>query len=362
MIKLAIIGLGAVTRNIHMPAYREIDGIAVVGGCDVDRSSCDLARRDWKLPLVCESAAELLEKTRPDVVSICSPPAFHREHALQALRSGCHVFLEKPIAEDLDQTDEIIEASEKANRFVVINTQFPYMRIHAAAKQAIGSPEFGRLLYLQAWETMCPIGDKEAGWRGQLKRRICFEFGIHVCELIRSFFDDTPTRVFAHMPTPGTAKHHDVINIVSMEFADGRAASMVLNRLSKGPERYLDMRLDGELASIHTSLGGRAQFTAGIHTRERKPFVEWRFAQGGQAVLQTGNRSRVIARDPMNPFAAATAVHFRNFLNSIQSGTTPRQTARDHRNTLAMVLAAYDSAELGRAVQMSQYQQARALQ
>ena len=178
---------------------------------------------------------------------------------------------------------------------------------------------------------------------------------------MRSFFDATPIRIFAHMPTPGREKDHDVINIVSVEFADGRAASMVLNRLSKAPERYLDMRLDGELASIHTSVGGRAQITAGLHTRERKPFVDWSFAQGGEAILQNGNRSRVIGRDPMNPFAAATAVHFRNFLDALQSGTTPQQTARDNRNTLAMVLVAYESAQLGRGVEMSQYQKTSAL-
>ncbi|MGH9688097.1 MAG: Gfo/Idh/MocA family protein [Candidatus Acidiferrales bacterium] len=362
MVRVAIIGLGAVTRNIHLPAYAQINGLTVVGGCDVDGAAREFARQNWNLPFVCESPIELIEKTRPEFVSICSPPALHREHAILALRAGCQVFCEKPVAEDLDQADEIIEVSERTNRTVVVNSQFPYMRIHSAAKQKLGSPEFGRLLYLHAWQTFCPTDTTERGWRGQLKRRLCFEFGIHVFELIRSFFDDNPTRIFAHMPTPERETHHDVINVVSTEFADGRAASMVLNRLSKAPERYLDMRLDGEVASIHTSLGGRAQITAGIHTREKRPFVEWRFAKGGQAILQTGHRSRVIARDPVNPFAAATAVHFRSFIDAMRSGATPRQTARDNRNTLAMVLAAYDSAQLGRAVEMSQYQKARILE
>jgi predicted dehydrogenase len=134
---------------------------------------------------------------------------------------------------------------------------------------------------------------------------------------------------------------------------------MMLNRLSKGPERYLDMRLDGEFASIHTSIGGLIEVKAGVHTRNRQPFLEWRFAKGGHAVLQAGNRSRVIARDPMNPFAAATAVHLGNFVDAIQSGGIPRGDARDNRKTLAMVTAAYDSARLGRAVEISEYQNMR---
>src|SRR6266851_3526927 len=121
-------------------------------------------------------------------------------------------------------------------------------------------------------------------------------------------------------------------------------------------------RLDGEFASIHTSIGGLIEVKAGVHTRNRQPFLEWRFAKGGHAVLQVGNRSRVIARDPMNPFAAATAVHLGNFVDAIQSGGIPRGDARDNRKTLAMVTAAYDSARLGRAVDMSEYQNMRVVQ
>ena len=360
MIRVAVIGLGAVTRNIHLPAYAQMrDRVTIVGGCDVDLAAQDSARSKWKLPHVCGDPRELIDKTKPDVVSICTPPDLHLEHAKLALKAGCHVFCEKPLANDLEQADEIIETSKKSGRLVVVNNQFPYMKIHTAAKRMAGSPDFGRLLYLHAWQTFLPTEATEMGWRGRLRRRVCFEFGIHVFELMRFMFDGTPVKLLAHMPVPQAKGESDAINVVCVEFADGRAASMMLNRLSKGPERYLDMRLDGEFASIHTSIGGRIGVKVGIHTRNRQPFLEWAFAKGGRAVLQVGNRSRVIARDPINPFAAATAVHFGNFVNAIQSGGIPPGEARDNRNTLAMVAAAYDSARLGRAVEMSEYQSTR---
>lgn len=360
MTRVAVIGLGAVTRNIHLPAYAQMrDRVTIVGGCDVDPAARDLARGKWKLPYVCNDAWELIDKTKPDIVSICTPPALHLEHATLALKAGCYVFCEKPLADNLEQADEIIEASKKNGKLVVVNNQFPYMKIHTAAKRLVGSPEFGRLLYLHAWQTFLPTEATEAGWRGKLRRRVCFEFGIHVFELMRFLFADTPVRLLAHMPVPQEKAESDTINVVCVEFADGRAASMMLNRLSKGPERYLDMRLDGEFASIYTSIGGRVEIKAGAHTRNRQPFLEWRFAKGGQALLQVGNRSKVIARDPMNPFAAATAVHLGNFIDAIRAGAIPPGDARDNRNTLAMVTAAYDSARLGRAVEMSEYQSTR---
>lgn len=140
-----------------------------------------------------------------------------------------------------------------------------------------------------------------------------------------------------------------------MDFADGRAASVVLDRLSKGRERYLDMRLDGERAAIHTSIGGQLRAGFGMHTRERRPFIDVRFVGGGRAVLEDGNRSQVLANDGQNPFASATAVHLGAFLDALASGTVPPATARDNRNSLALVFAAYRSAEDGRSVDVASF-------
>lgn len=358
LIRVAIVGLGAVTRKIHLPAYSQLkDRMSVVAGCDTDSAARTLAREKWHLPVVFDDPREMIEQTAPDVVAICTPPSLHHEQTLMALDHGCHVFCEKPLAESLSQVDEIIQASESAHRLVVANNQFPYMNIHTAAKKLIGTPEFGQLLFLSAWQMFRRTENTEAEWRGKLERRVCFEFGVHVFELIRFFFDDTPVKVMAHMPNPLGIMKSDVINIISMEFADGRAASIVLDRLNKGPERYLDMRLDGEFASIHTSIGGRIGFKAGIHTKEKRPFVDLDFVPGGKAVLQSGNREKLIARDGINPFASSTGVHFGNFIDSIHNGGNPPCTASDNRNTLALMFAAYDSAQSGQAVEMSRYRQ-----
>ena len=171
MVRVAIIGLGAVTRDIHLPAYAHLAGRArVVAGCDIDPEARARAGREGRVPEVYADPAEMIERTGPDVVAICTPPACHREQVLLALARGRHVFCEKPLAEDLAQADEIVRAAEEARRLVVVNNQFPYMRIHRAAREMIGEPEFGRLLYLHAWQTVRPAVGGEPGWRGRLKR------------------------------------------------------------------------------------------------------------------------------------------------------------------------------------------------
>jgi D-apiose dehydrogenase len=356
MTSVAIIGLGAVVRNIHMPAYARLgEKVRVVAGCDPNPVAREFARERWRLPMF-EDPREMIKSARPDVVAVCTPPWLHREQVLLALEHGCHVFCEKPLAVDLSEADDMVRASKQAGRVVVVNNQFPYMNIHLAAKKMIGSPQFGNLLYLHAWHTMRTDDVTEAGWRGGLSRRLCFEFGVHVLELVRFFFEDNPTRILAHMPNPLGRAKCDVINIITLEFADGRGASIVLDRVSRGPERYLDMRLDGESAIVHTSIGGRVRFEAGIHTRERRPFLGFSFVKGGKAVLQNGNRSKMIAKDGINPFGDSTARHFAGFLQAIQDGSEPPGNVRDNRNTLALVMGAYESAASGKWIEMSQYQ------
>lgn len=349
MRRVAFIGLGAAVRNIHLPAYTMLGSrVRIVGGADPDAAARAAAER-LGIPAFAD-ATEMLERTKPDIVAVCSPPGLHRPHVELALAAGCHVFCEKPLAESMEDADAIVRAAAASGMQVAVNNEFPAMRAHRAAKRAIGTPEFGKLLYLHGWHTNRPTTTTEAGWRSGMKYRLGLEFGIHVFDLVRYFFDATPTRVTAHMPRPDPSVPWDAIQFVAMDFADGRAASFVLDRLSKGPERYLDFRLDGERAAVHTRFGGQMRAAVGMHTRERRPFLDLRLVGGAQAVIEDGVRSRVLDKDGRNPFASATATHFGDFLDALDRGTVPPAAVADNRRSLALVFAAVRSAEEGRAV------------
>src|SRR5262249_28959877 len=138
---IAIAGLGAAARQIHLPAYARIPRLKVVGGCDA------MARpRDFPFPLFA-SVAEMLERTTPDLLAVVTPPASHHALVSQGLKAGCHVLCEKPFTESLEEARELVELSHAAGRWVVVNNQYRFMNVHRAAKDAIGTPEFGELLF-----------------------------------------------------------------------------------------------------------------------------------------------------------------------------------------------------------------------
>ena len=91
--KIAIIGAGFITRIGHLPGYTAAGaGPDIVAICDVrsDRAAA-LAQQFDLSPRIYTDWREMLERERPDVVSVCLPNALHEEPVLSALAAGAHV-------------------------------------------------------------------------------------------------------------------------------------------------------------------------------------------------------------------------------------------------------------------------------
>lgn len=347
--KIAILGLGAAARHIHIPAYERIAGLEIVGGYDITPPGYDPG-----FP-VFDSLDELFRRTAPDIVTIATPTDSHYKLALHALENRSHVFCEKPFTSTLENALDLIEAADRYDRKIAVNNEFRFMNCHQAAKDRIEEPDFGELLFVDLHQTFVTNEDTEAGWRGQDPQRTCKEFGIHVLDLCRFFFAAEPLTVDARMPRPGRKNGPDYLNLIDLEFSGDRYAHITLDRLCKGEHRYLDIRLDGTRACVKTSLGGKLAVAAGINAGTRRPFVKFDFSLGGCAEVWTGESRRKIASDPLDLFARATSKLMDAFVTSIRVDSVPPCSARDNLNTLALMLAAYESAGCGRPVDVAAF-------
>jgi len=343
---IAIVGLGEAARHIHLPAYARIPRLDVVGGHDPGISGAN-----FSFPLF-SSVDELLSKTSPDILVVATPTTTHFELTKAGLQAGCHVFCEKPFMSTMEEANEIVALSENAKRWVVVNNQYRFMNIHAAAKEKIGQPGFGELLFITAHQTFFVSQETEGGWRGQDTQRTCKEFGIHVLDLCRYFYGEDPLSISARMPKGKNPNGPDYLNLIQLEFSGDRVAHITLDRLSRGPHRYLDMRLDGSEGIIETSLGGSVEVQMGVRGGSRKPYVNMDLSMGGRARLYHGDKFKKLTSDPLDLFANASYKLMSSFLEALEKGTTPPCHADDNRRTLALMLAAYESNARNTAVRM----------
>ena len=106
-IRVLVVGLGNMGLS-HARAYQAIDGFEIVGLCsrDID-SHADIAEEFPGAPRF-RDYAEALSATKPDAVSINTWPGTHAAFARMALNAGCHVFIEKPLAETVAEAEDIL--------------------------------------------------------------------------------------------------------------------------------------------------------------------------------------------------------------------------------------------------------------
>ena len=173
------------------------------------------------------------------------------------------------------------------------------------------------------------------------------EFGTHAVDLLVELHGALPDRVFARMPRFPESAEKDLVDVVTLEFPGGRIASLILDRVCRGAHRYLELRLNGEHASIRASIGGRAAVSVNLNRRSWRPRVRLELAPGGQAWLESGERRRLLARNPLNAFALATARLLDSVVSAVDRGEEPPASGRHARSILAIVEAAYESARSG---------------
>ncbi|EMI24763.1 oxidoreductase domain-containing protein [Rhodopirellula europaea SH398] len=105
-----------------------------------------------------------------DVVSVCSPNGLHAEHSIAALKAGCHVLCEKPMALTVQECGAMIQAAERANRRLFVVKQNRFNPPVAAVKQAIDDGKLGRVysVALNCYWNRNPDYYINDPWKGKL--------------------------------------------------------------------------------------------------------------------------------------------------------------------------------------------------
>ncbi len=120
-LRVLVVGIGGMGAS-HLRAYAGIPGYAVGGiavAKNTGRAKALCAELGLSVPLFTDYRASL-GAVRPDVVSINTYPDTHAEYAILAMRAGCHVLVEKPIARTVPEAEQVAAAARATGRKLVV--------------------------------------------------------------------------------------------------------------------------------------------------------------------------------------------------------------------------------------------------
>ena len=192
-VRVLVIGLGHMGLS-HAQAYHDLQGFEVVGLCDRGLSkSPDLPDRLVRYPQYRDFDAALAA-TRPDAVSICTWADTHADYAIAAMQAGAHVFVEKPIAETVEDAGRVVDTAIRTGRKLVVGyilRHHPsWVRLVEIAR-SLGTPKVMRMNLNQqstgeAWT-----------WHKNLMRSLSpiVDCGVHYVDVMCQVTGSRPVRV-----------------------------------------------------------------------------------------------------------------------------------------------------------------------
>lgn len=118
-LRVLVVGCGNMGKS-HAAAYHNLKGFEICGIVSTGESKNVLNEKlGGGYPLFSDYY-EALEATKPDAVCISTYPDTHEAFAVKALESGCHVFIEKPLADSVEGAERVAEAAKKACKKLVV--------------------------------------------------------------------------------------------------------------------------------------------------------------------------------------------------------------------------------------------------
>ncbi len=142
-----VVGCGSIGKR-HSRVLRQI-GVKTLYACDPVPAQVEAAAKDARFDRVAGTFLEGLA-LRPDVVFLCTPPAFHVPQATQAIEAGCAVFTEKPLSVSLEGVSELEALVSRTGRTCMVGLCFRFHQGLLKARRLLQQGRIGRLVSVRA--------------------------------------------------------------------------------------------------------------------------------------------------------------------------------------------------------------------
>ncbi len=279
-IGVGMVGYGMMGK-VHTYAYKSLPmiyepapaAVRLVGVAVRSEASQKLAVEQGGYGFATADYRELLARDDIDVINCCTPNNTHRDIVIAAIRAGKHVYVDKPLAWDLAQAEEIVRAEAEAEAAGIHRTRqmvFNYRFVPALmrAKELIDEGRLGRIytFSLRYLHNSNVDPNRPVNWKSSRAiggGGVLVDLGAHIIDLARYFLGDfkrvcaRPVTMIPERPDGkgGTVRiDADEVAFVLAELENGAAGTLEPSKLATGSNDELTVEIRGSDGAITFNL------------------------------------------------------------------------------------------------------------
>ncbi len=281
--RVAVAGAGAFGRN-HLRVLREFEearGAALVAAVDPDAARADEAAKQYGIPVFSSVDALLKADLKLDAACVAVPTVKHHEVARELLDAGLDLLIEKPLAANLREADDLIQIQEKNGRIVQPGHLERFNPAVMAVEPSLTRPMFFEAHRLSVYTPRALDVD------------VVLDLMIHDLDIVLTFAK-SPVREVRAVGLPILSPKVDIAN-VRVEFESGCVANFTASRVST--ERVRKLRFFEPRQYVSIDYARRDVLVIRIDDKEAAG-PNPQLAQAAAAI--PGNGKARCVRDPRN--------------------------------------------------------------
>lgn len=340
--KAVLCGCGAMAKGwlraiADTPSLAE--RISIVGLVDVNVSAAEALAEEFGLEgaVTGSSLADVLEQTAPDLVFDVVIPAARFDIVSTALKAGCHVLSEKPMANTLEEAKALVKLATETGRIHAVVQNRRFIQGVRRMRQFLDSGAIGELTAVHCDFFLAP---HFGGFRDEMEHVLLLDMAIHTFDAARFIANRQPLAAYCVERNPqGSWYAHGASANAIFEFADDVVFTYRGSWCAEGRRTSWESawRLVGSKGML--TWDGEETFEASIAADE----------PGLLRGYTTVNVSEDVAPGETHGHASV----LESFIAAVAGGDPPETAGFDNINSLAMVFAAIESAQSGKRIDIS---------
>lgn len=259
-LKVAVVGCGRVSRTAHYSSLKQLSSLYDFRAvCDIDKARADHWAKENGIKAY-YSLKDMLAEEELDIVSICTPNGIHPRLGIEAAKAGVNVIVEKPMAMNIEDADNLIDACQDAGVNLFVVKQNRYNETNKLLKSCVDKGRFGRITscnLVLSWHREMPYYNEDHKWRSRrdLAGGVFTNQAVHYIDMMQWLIGAPPETVYAKM---GTTFPVDVEDYGAgiVKFKNGVIGTLVLTNHAYPADIEGSVTLIGEKGMV--KIGGKS--------------------------------------------------------------------------------------------------------